>query len=427
MVGAALIGVSLLCSSGAQAVSSAATPPDAASTEIHRRLSEPGDILKIDNELLDAEALRRFYESRLWRPAWGGAMVDKLLPILASADQDGLPLRPLHIAAITAKRQSGAPQQIAEGDLLLTDGLLRYAGSMRGQRVDPADIEDDWFLEIPTFSPVSFLKDHINDLPTALPALAAPYKGYQLLKKALVDLRAIAAAGDWPKVTAGPPLKPGAVDPRIAEVRRRLLATGELPQGADAGSETYDETMQAAVQLFQRRHGLNDDGVIGPRSINALNVSAADRARQITVNMERWRWLPLRLESDHIVVNVPAAQMEVVEEGVAVMSMKVVVGDPDHPTPALRARMTSLVLNPIWRIPASIATNELLPKLKKDPGYLIANDLELVSDSFPPGSAESQGVGINWHDMNAMPWPVRQKPGSDKCVGADQIQHAQWR
>jgi murein L,D-transpeptidase YcbB/YkuD len=148
-----------------------------------------------------------------------------------------------------------------------------------------------------------------------------------------------------------------------------------------------------------------------------MNISAAERARQVTVNLERWRWLPQRMENDHIVVNVPAAQLEVVENGVAAMSMRVIVGDPDHPTPALRARMTSLVLNPIWRVPASIATNEFLPKLKKNPGYLIANDLELISDNFHPGSPESQGVGINWHEMNSMPWPVRQKAGSDNSLG----------
>lgn len=414
---AALFSLAILASPEAWAVGTAPPQPDAAATEIHRRLTEASDVLKIDNEVLDADALRRFYETRLYRPAWG-AMADQLLPILSSADQDGLPLHPLHIAAITARRQAAVtPQKQAEADLLLTDGLLRYASSMRGQRVDPADIEDDWFIELPQFNPVIFLKDHAGDLPAALQTLSAPYMGYQLLKAKLADLRKIAADGDWPKVTAGPPLKPDADDPRIAEVRRRLLATGELPGGSNADSTVYDPTLVAAVQLFQRRHGLADDGALGPRTIAAMNVSAADRARQIILNMERWRWLPERLEKDHIVVNVPAEQMEVVENGSAVMSMKVVVGDPDHPTPALHAHMTSLVLNPIWRIPASIATNEILPKLKKNPGYLIANDLELVSADILPGSPESQGVGIPWTTMNSMPWAVRQRPGSDNALG----------
>jgi len=382
--------------------------------EISRRLNEAGDVLKIDGDSLDAELLRSFYQTRQWRPAWGGGL-DQLLSILAGADQDGLPLYPLHIAAITSRRQSNGTQQQAEADLLLTDGLLRYADAMRGQRVDPADIEDDWNIALPPFNPLTFLREHLNDMPAALLHLAAPYKGYQLLKQALAQLRQTAAAGDWPKVTPGPTLRPGDQDPRILEIRRRLRASGELSDDGD--SLQYDEQLATAVQLFQRRHGLADDGMLGPRSVNALNVSAADRARQAAITMERWRWLPQRMETDHIVVNVPAEQMEVVEKGVAVMTMKVVIGDADHPTPALRARMISLVLNPIWRIPASIASNEILPKLKRDPGYLIANDLELVSDEFPPGSPESQGVGISWQEMTQMKWPVRQRPGSDNALG----------
>ena len=414
---AALFSLALLASPEAWAVGTAAPQPDAAATEIHRRLSEASDVLKIDNEVLDADALRRFYETRLYRPAWN-AMADQLVPILTSADQDGIPTYPFHLAAINTRLQAAvSPQKQAETDLLLTDGLLRYANAMRGQRVDPGDIEDDWFLDLPQFNPVIFLKDHVADLPAALQTLSAPYMGYQLLRAKLAEMRQIVAAGDWPKVTAGPPLKPDTDDPRIAEVRRRLLATGELPEGSDVTSTVYDAPLLAAVQLFQRRHGLADDGALGPRSIAAMNVSAADRARQIALNMERWRWLPDRLEKDHIVVNVPAAQMEVVEDGAAVMSMKVVVGDPDHPTPALHARMTSLVLNPVWRVPASIATAEILPKLQKNPGYLIANDLELVSADIVPGSPESQGVGIPWHTMRSIPWAVRQRAGSDNALG----------
>ena len=412
-----MFSLAILASPEAWAVGTAPPQPDAASTEIHRRLSEASDVLKIDNEVLDADALRRFYETRLYRPAWGAA-ADQILPILSAADLEGLPLHPLHLQAIQARRSAAvSPKVQAETDLLLTDGLLRYASAMRGQRVDPEDIEDDWFLELPQFNPVLFLKDHVNDLPSALQTLSAPYMGYQLLKTKLAELRSVAAAGDWPKVTAGPPLKPDADDPRIAEVRLRLLASGELPAGSDSASTLYDPVLLAAVQIFQRQHGLADDGALGPRTIAAMNVSAADRARQIALNMERWRWLPERLEKDHIVVNVPAAEMEVVENGAAVMIMKVVVGDPDHPTPALHAHMTSLVLNPIWRIPASIATNEILPKLKKNPGYLIANDLELVNDAIAPGSPESQGVGIPWNSMNSMPWAVRQRPGSDNALG----------
>jgi murein L,D-transpeptidase YcbB/YkuD len=305
---------------------------------------------------------------------------------------------------------------LAEQDLLITDALLRYADAMRGQRADPSQIEDDWFLTTPPFDVLAFLQNHVQDMPSALRTLQPPYAGYQLLRQKLAEMTAIAKAGDWPKVPIGPTLKPADVDDRIPAFRARLMASGELATG-DTSSTVYDDQLLAAVQLFQRRHGLADEGALGHQTISAMNVSAAQLARQIAVNMERWRWLPQRLEDNHIVVNVPGAWLEVVDSGRAVLSMRVVVGDPDHPTPALHAQMTSLVLNPTWRIPASIATDEILPKLKKNPGYLIANDLELVSEAFPPGSPESQGVGISWQDRSSIPWPIRQRAGSDNALG----------
>ncbi len=404
----------LLASEGASAATPVASA-DPVAQEIQKRLNGAADTVRIAGEDVDLAQLRAFYQPRGWRPAWTDT-ADKLMSVLTTADQDGLPTEGLHLAAIAQRRTAGGTAGLVEQDLLITDSLLRYANAMRGQRVDPTHIEDDWFLATPPFDALAFLNESGRDMPSALRTLQPPYAGYQLLRQKLADLKAVAAAGDWPKVPVGPTIKPSDVDARIPAVRARLAASGELAAG-DLSSTLYDEQLLAAVQLFQRRHGLTDEGALGRQTIAAMNVSAAGLARQVAVNMERWRWLPRRLEDNHIVVNVPGAWLEVVDGGRAVLSMRVVVGDPDHPTPAMHAQMTSLVLNPTWRIPASIATDEILPKLKKDPGYLIANDLELVSDAFPPGSAESQGVGISWQDRSSIPWPIRQRAGSDNALG----------
>lgn len=395
----------------------AVTPPTAepAAVEIQKRLVSAGPTTRVAGQEVDVPSLRGFYQARSWRPAWTDT-AEKLIQALGTAPQDGLPTDGLHLGELAQRHAAAGAVAIAEQDLLLTDALLRYAASMRGQRVNPMQVDDDWLVATPPFDAQAFLQTHIHDMPQALRTLQPPYAGYQLLRQKLADLKAIAAAGDWPKVPPGPPLKPGAEDDRILAVRQRLIATGELT-AENVASNQYDDTLLAAVQLFQRRRGLADDGALGRQTVAAMNLSAAQLARQVAINMERWRWLPPRLEDNHIVVNVPGAWMEVVEAGRAVLTMRVVVGDPDHPTPAMHAEMTSLVLNPTWRVPASIATDEILPKLKKDPGYLVANDLELVSDAFPPGSPESQGIGISWQDRTTMPWPIRQRAGSDNALG----------
>ena len=411
-----IAGLALVLMSGSAGATAPVTvPADPAAVEIQRRLTAAGSELQIQGETVDGQQLRDFYQSRNWRPAWTD-IAGQVTAQLAAADADGLPLRPLHAATLVAHAQTAGPSAQAEREILMTDGLLRYAAAMRGQRVNPTEIEDDWFLATPPFDALAFLKENSGDLLTALATLPPPYAGYQLLRQKLADLKAIVAAGDWPKVPLGPPIKPGAADDRLPDVRRRLAADGLAPAAMGEPS-VYDDALQDAVKTFQRRHGLADDAVLGRQTIVVMNTSAAERARQVAVNMERWRWLPRRLEANHIVVNVPAASLEVVDDGRAVLTMRVIVGDQDHPTPALHAKMTSLVMNPVWRVPASIATEEILPKLKKDPGYLIANDLELVSDGFAPGSPESQGVGIAWKEMSVMPWPVRQRAGSDNALG----------
>jgi murein L,D-transpeptidase YcbB/YkuD len=387
---------------------------DSVSHEIARILGATPPVDTLAGESVDGAALLNFYRARDFAPAWRDASAP-VLDTLTHAGDEGLASLPLHLKAIAPRIDSDKPTAAAEGDLLLTDAILRYAAAMRGQRVDPTDIEDDWFVPTPGFDPVDFLSKHRGDIAAALAGLEPEYVGYRMLKTELAKMRGLAGT-DWPKVPVGPSLHPGDSDPRILDVRKRLIATGESAADQDQGA-VYDATLQTAVARFQANHGLDADGALGPRTVAALNASPAQRAKMIALNMERWRWLPPHLEDRHIFVNVPAEQLDVVDAGQIVLEMKAIVGDVDHPTPALHARLTSLVLNPVWRVPASIATDEILPQLQKNPGYLIANDLELVSDQFVPGSPESQGVGIAWKSMTKMPWPVRQRAGSDNALG----------
>ena len=339
---AAIVAAALFAAAAAP-VSDGADTASIAQT-IEQTLDVSPHIESLAGEGVDGAALAAFYRARHWEPAWRTGSV-ALRDLLAKAGDDGLASLPLHLKQVGLSIDSNLPGKAAQGDMLLTDAVLRYAAAIRGQRVDPSDIEDDWFVPTPVFDPVDFATKHHDDIVSALPALAPSYNGYRALRDALIKLRTQTAA-DWPKVPSGPTIRPGDVNDRIADVRRRLVATGELPAGAAQGA-TYDDTLKAAVILFQAHNGLDADGALGPRTVLALNASPAQRARTVALNMERWRWLPDHLESEHIFVNVPAEEMQLVSDGNVVLDMRAIVGDVDHPTPALHARLTSLVLNPV--------------------------------------------------------------------------------
>ncbi len=387
--------------------------------EMQKRLAAPA--LRIADRELNLVALKAVYAPRGHKPVWNQippAARSQLLDVLRTADRDGLNPQAFELPAIEARLADATPGALAEADLLLSDALMRYAAAMRGHRLGADAFDDDWKLRPEPFDARQFLAQAVKggDPLAAVTQLVPPYAGYVALRDALARYRALAQAGGWPSVPAGPSLKPGMEDAeRVPALRRRLIATGELAADQADGA-LMDDTLTAAVAAFQARHGLEPDGAVGPKTLAALNVPVSERIHQILANMERWRWLPQTLEPHHIVVNVAGQTMEVVKDGAVALAMRTIVGDREHHTPVFRSKVVSLVINPNWRVPASIATKEILPKLQKDPGYLLANNMRLVGD-FPPDSDMAYGIGIDWKSMTSFPYSVRQLPGDDNALG----------
>jgi murein L,D-transpeptidase YcbB/YkuD len=184
-------------------------------------------------------------------------------------------------------------------------------------------------------------------------------------------------------------------------------------EGKDA--EWFDDAVEKAVRRFQQRHGLQADGVVGASTLAALNVSVEARMRQIAVNMERWRWLPRQLGRRYILVNIARFSLEVIEDAKPVMSMRIIVGKPYQSTPVFNAAMTHLVVNPSWHVPPSIAKEEILPLLRRDPGYLVRQNMRVSQG----GGGEIDPRSINWLQVSAgnFPYRLRQVPGANNPLG----------
>ena len=306
--------------------------------------------------------------------------VQLLEQTLAQADSQGLDPQTFLPTGLHALLTSSDPQVRQSGEAQLIARTLDYARNVHSGRLPSAAFLDDWGLKPRPYDPgPDFVSAAQQDqLKTWLDGLPPPYTGYEGLRQGLETYRQIAARGGWRPISAGPALAPGASSPRVLEVRARLAA--EDPSVQASGGEAYDDALADAVKRAQRRYGLGDDGVVSGDTLKALNVSVDERIGQILANMERWRWLPAELPTDRIQVNVAAAILTVFHSDTPVLSMRAVTGRPGDETPMLTSKVQSIVLNPPWNVPSTIATRELWPKERAHPGYLASHSFVVIHD-----------------------------------------------
>src|SRR5262249_48075761 len=188
-----------------------------------------------------------------------------------------------------------------------------------------------------------------------------------------------------------------ATRPALAALRARLIASGDLDRNAGA-TPAFDGATENAMRRFQERHGLDVNAAVGAADLEQLNIPAGARARQIEVNMERWRWLPQLFGDRYIMVNIPDFSLVVVDGRRPVLGMRVVVGKQLNRTPMFSDEITYLVFNPSWSLPPKIAAKEMLPRIQADRGVL---DREHIRALESPGGNEVDPSSIDWGGMDS--------------------------
>jgi murein L,D-transpeptidase YcbB/YkuD len=250
-----------------------------------------------------------------------------------------------------------------------------------------------------------------KSLPTLSPSTA------ETTQTSIAQYETILAKGGWPEVPASADgLRLGARGPAVPALRRRLSIAGDLELNS-GDPEVFDSYVDAAVRRFRVRHGLHADGVVHEPTLHALNVSAERRLAQLRTNATRLKALTGNLGNRIVVANIPAAQIEAIENGVAVTRHTAVAGKPDRPSPDLRTKITQINFNPFWTVPVSIIRKDLIPKMQAEPDYLTRNHIRI----FDPKNNELQPSQIDWYSAEAVNYKFKQDAGDFNSLGSMKI------
>ena len=416
-----------------------AGPVESARGVLEGRVGSPGaegPVYCRRDRICGSDVLPEFYRARDFRPAWIDDHLDlteatSFLSALPLVTEDGLDPENYHLAALESllaeikaaqgkKPRKVRPEALADLEMLLTDSFLLCGSHLAHGQVNPESIQSEWFIKGRVEDLAAALEKGLadKDTPRALDSLRASHAVYAGLRKAFRDYGAVAAAGGWPEFPPGPKLQKGDRDARVRLLRNTLAAMGDLDPSENGDGLLFDDGLETALKTFQRRHGLEPDGVVGAETATALRIPARERVMQIRANLERWRWITSDLGERYILVNVADFRVGVVEGGREVLSMPAVVGSAYRRTPEFSGKMSHIEINPAWNVPPKLAREDILPKVRKNPGYLREKGFR-VFENWTEGAREIDPDDIDWSQVKAetLSYKFRQDPGPQNSLG----------
>ena len=371
---------------------------------------------------------RHFYQKRGGAPAWiekrkPRPQMDALISVLQRSDRQGLDPALYNASILSARRVEAGrgfltmkgfkEDEAAKLDVWLSYLYLQYASDLTNGVANLSHADPAWKIRDKKADPLAQLEQALeqNKVAESLEEMTPRHVQYTGLRDALAKYRELEQRGGWPLVPAQLKLKPGQQHAAVPLLARRLAATGDYAGTPRDGDTVYGAELQEAVKRFQRRHGIEPDAVISAATVAQMNVPVARRVQQLALNLERWRWLPADLGERHILVNVPEYRLEVWDHGQVPVSMRVVVGKKDTPTPIFNDDMTYVVFAPYWNVPPDIVKNETVPQALRDPAFLARTNMEVLDKSGTPVDPASIDI------EHAGEYRFRQRPGASNSLG----------
>ena len=334
-----------------------------------------------------AQRLRNFYNGRNYQYAWfndtsfseqASIFWNQQSNYIAYSGDSSLYHRGLDSLMRAAEDHSVFPMHDSlrlRTELQLSQQFITYASRAYQGNVD-VDAEDlGWFIPRKRINTVALLDSLVRNKGKNMEAYVPVNSQYQRLKEHLLRYYELQRAGGWPAIVAREKVyKRGDSAQAIAAIKRRLITTADYT--VEDTSYLFTDSLMTAVKRFQKRHGLKEDGVIGGNTLRILNEPIEGRIRQILVNMERMRWMPLETDSTFILVNIPQYRLTVFEGGRPSFGMNIVVGTSQNRTVVFTGNLKHVVFAPYWNIPPGIMKNEILPAIQRNPNYLAQRHME---------------------------------------------------
>lgn len=359
--------------------------------------------------------LESFYRQNDFRVFWNSRDArSAVINAVSTAYADGLDPQDYWLPSLQQSEMQFdmmTNQQHDAYDMLLTQSVQKYVSHIAYGKLDPNQLYDDWILPR--------LEIDINDLilknagsanfPTIIDSLKPQHEVYQSLKRALIAIDAIPhQMVDSIRITK----KIVANERRdvVLLIKRRLRQWNDyVPR--DSITSIYDKATVAAVKNFQCRHGLQEDGIIGPATADALNVSPESRRKSIIANLERWRWYPRDLSSHYIIVNIPAFQLAIIKDNDTIDVKKVIVGTAERRTPVLTSAFNNITFNPTWTVPPTILREDIVPSATKNRQYFYEKRITIYDGQNKVVSP------WQWNPDKATTYRYVQSPGTHNALG----------
>jgi murein L,D-transpeptidase YcbB/YkuD len=379
-------------------------------------------------EFLQNEFLA-FYRDRGYKLAWNqdhkpGSAGEKLLHLLEGAWKEGLQAEDYDVYSIRENFEMVAQQEdpdilelnLVLLDLQLTSAYMLYGLHLNQGKISPNLIDSSWFLEPQNPKMAAQLEENIGQPDLGIKAFYPKHREYRQLTDKLVKLHELKNSGSWNQITLNEKIEMGDSSRNIAAIKERLQILGDLDQSSTIDA-IYDQQLQDALELFQFRHDLSEDGQLGPNTLEALNVAPEEKIERLKVNLERLRWQQ-PYEDRYLIVNIPDFRLNLYEAGGRVMTMKTIVGKSDNATPVFSELMEYIVFSPRWTVPHSIATEEMLPRIKEDTSYLSSNNY-LLYDGWGKDAPLVNPSEVDWENIEKenFPFKIVQESGKYNALG----------